>query len=120
MIWQWNEHGVCLTPDMVELPFPKNSRCRGSVEVAPTGYAWVYGHHFNYRYGSNSGPVSINHTKYSSRELALKGGLLEVLEAAKSHEAPFEIIKQIEGWINGIEGESEKPAVNAKKKGVKK
>ena len=120
LIWQWNEHGVCLTPDMVELPFPKNSRCRGSVEVAPTGYAWVYGHHFNYRYGSNSGPVSINHTKYSSRELALKGGLLEVLEAAKSHEAPFEIIKQIEGWINGIEGESEKPAVNAKKKGVKK
>ena len=128
-IWEWNEHGVCLTPDQVVLPFAKKEKIYAEVKCAPmntTGGAfgtgwWVSGHRFNYKDGTNSGPVSFKQGKYSSRELALKAGLLSVLSAAKSHEAPFAIIKQIEGWIEGIEEpDPAKIEVKAKKKGARK
>jgi ParB/RepB/Spo0J family partition protein len=108
----FSSNNVAENPDRCELHFPTAAKLTASVSVAWVARnQWVVGWFVQGPKFGTSEPCSAIGTKYSSRELAMRTGLLGIADQCKTHAAHEAAQSRLAAWLARIE------APTAKKKG---
>jgi ParB/RepB/Spo0J family partition protein len=104
----WNEHNVCLNPDVCTIEFPKKEKIVASVSVGRSKKGWHFGYGYHVGKGDMRGsgsPVASTATSYSTRELALRSGILAIYEQLESQPGLDAALTVLDGYIAVVEGD---------------
>jgi ParB/RepB/Spo0J family partition protein len=97
--FEWFDSGVAMNPDVAEVAFPKDSKVEASISVAKTARGWVFGFTVKGAKWGSSSPCKMTETKYSSREVAKRSGLIAIEAALKEKEASPSALKRIGEYL---------------------
>lgn len=103
--FEWNEHGVCTNPDVVNLVFPKSEKVNGVVRVAFSERGWKVGFSLTCSEFGGSSPCSLTDASYSNRALALHAGLLAIRSQLKENGVSEASLKRALEYIGLVKSE---------------
>ncbi len=106
--YRFNSSQIAENPERCELTFPKALKITASVSLSRVNGEWVLGWFVQGPKFGTSDPCAANGTKYGSRELALRTGLLAIQQQLQAANAAAAAQERVEAWIAGIGASSEK------------
>ncbi len=117
--FDWNEHQVAESPDVILLKFAKSSKLSGSVGVARNERGWHCGARIKGSDWGSSAPCSANGPNYATRELAVKAALLTILQSLLKQSvsgAALDHVNRLIDLVSASGGEPETASAKPKRK----